>query len=60
MTDLTDLVRLVSFLAVGGISILIGKNSYCAGTKLISSAKGANSYFTSVCNENLVKHQFLT
>jgi hypothetical protein len=60
VTNLADLISLIGFLAVGGISILVRKNSNRAGTKLIGSTKGANSDFTSVCNKNLVKHQFLT
>jgi hypothetical protein len=60
VTNLTDLVSLVGFLAVSGISILVRENSHRASAKLIGGPEGANSDFTSVCNKNLVKHQFLT
>ena len=60
MTYFTNLVSLVSLLAMGGVSILVGENCNSFGTQLEGSAKGANGDFTAVCNQNLAKHLFLT
>jgi hypothetical protein len=60
MTNFTNLISLISFLAVGRISILVRKNCHGAGAKFIGSTKGSNGDFASICNKNLVKHQFLT
>jgi hypothetical protein len=56
MAFFANLICLVSFLAVGGVSIFVWENGNGFGAKLIGSSKGANSDFASICYQNLGKH----